>query len=85
LIDEVEDVGNEVRATVAGTDRAGGFRERAAAQHQFAVHAVGQIGLDPLADEAVGNRLERAGQRLAAELQTADAVEFRRGEHGERQ
>ena len=80
---KVEDVEHEVRLAVAPPDRAGGFAERAVAEHQLAVHAVGQVGLDPLAGEAVGNRLERAGERLAADFQTADAVEFRRGEHGE--
>ncbi|MCX6879435.1 MAG: hypothetical protein NTW21_37375 [Verrucomicrobia bacterium] len=80
---KVEDMEDKIRLAVAGTDAAGGFAERAAAQHQLAVRAVGQVGFDPLAGEAVGDGFERAGERLAAELETADAVELGRGEDRE--
>ena len=54
----VENMEDEVRCAVPTTDRAGGFRKRAVAQHEFAVHAVGQVGFDPLAGEPVGDRFE---------------------------
>ena len=48
---------------------------------KLAIHAVGQIRLDPLPDKPVAHRLERASQRLASDFQAADAIKLGRGQH----
>ena len=48
---------------------------------KLAIHAVGQIRLDPLPDKPVAHRLERACQRLASDLQATDAIKLGRGQH----
>ena len=48
---------------------------------KLAIHAVGQIRLDPLPDKPVAHRLERASQRLASDLQATDAIKLGRGQH----
>ena len=48
---------------------------------KLAIHAVGQIRLDPLPDKPVAHRLERARQRLSTNLQATNAIKLGRGQH----
>ena len=75
----------EVRFPGLAPDVTRCFAERGATHDQLAVEAVGQIGFNPLAGEAVGHGFERARESEPVKFQTTNAIQLRRGEHGKRQ
>ena len=79
----VEDGEGEVRLTALAAHVTGGFIEGGAFHDQLTIQPIRQVGFDPLADEAIGHRLEAARQGAAIDLEAADAVEFGRGQQRE--